>query len=119
MFADYLSEQLSLLADDYAIEVEVTRSAQEIPFPYVLDGSDGAQMSGVTPQDLAQHFPTTELARIGDGKVGKRVSTQVGPFRLQQIEGGKGGSLELFYLLKTGQNTRKQEQHALAISSSR
>lgn len=36
-----------------------------------------------------------------------------------QIEGGKGGSLELFYLLKTGQNTRKQEQHALAISSSR
>jgi exopolyphosphatase / guanosine-5'-triphosphate,3'-diphosphate pyrophosphatase len=26
-----------------------------------------------------------ELARIGDGKVGKRVSTQLGPFRLQQI----------------------------------
>jgi hypothetical protein len=23
-------------------------------------------MNGVTPQDLAQHFPTTELARIGD-----------------------------------------------------
>lgn len=29
-----------------------------------------------------------ELARIGEGKVGKRASTQLGPFRLQQIEGG-------------------------------
>ncbi|GEM_PF-43398 len=30
-----------------------------------------------------------ELARIGGGKVGKRISTQLGPFRLQQIEGGE------------------------------
>ena len=29
-----------------------------------------------------------ELARIGGGKVGKRASTQLGPFRLLQIEGG-------------------------------
>lgn len=29
-----------------------------------------------------------ELARIGGGKVGKRVSTQLGPFRLLQVEGG-------------------------------
>ena len=29
-----------------------------------------------------------ELARIGNGKVTKRVSTPLGPFRLQQIEGG-------------------------------
>lgn len=29
-----------------------------------------------------------ELARIGNGKVGKRVSTQLGPFRLQQVAGG-------------------------------
>ncbi len=28
-----------------------------------------------------------ELARIGDGKVGKRASTQLGPFRLLQVEG--------------------------------
>ena len=29
-----------------------------------------------------------ELARIGGGKVGKRASTQLGPFRLLQVEGG-------------------------------
>ena len=30
-----------------------------------------------------------ELARIGNGKVGKRVSTPLGPFRLQQVKGGE------------------------------
>jgi len=29
-----------------------------------------------------------EFARIGGGRVGKRISTQLGPFRLQQVEGG-------------------------------
>jgi len=64
LFADYLSEQLALLADDYEIEVEVGRSNQEIPFPYVIDASSG--LGGVSTQDLARHFPTTELAAIGD-----------------------------------------------------
>ena len=64
LFADYLSEQLSLLADDYEIEVEVGRSEQEIPFPYVIDASSG--LGAVSTQDLARHFPTTELAAIGD-----------------------------------------------------
>ncbi|MBF5088669.1 MULTISPECIES: AMP nucleosidase [unclassified Novosphingobium] len=66
LFEDYLAEQLALILSDYEVRIEVCPSRQEIPFPYVLDGSDGAQMNGVTPQDLAQHFPTTELARIGD-----------------------------------------------------
>ena len=66
LFEDYLAEQLALIMSDYEVRIEVCPSRQEIPFPYVLDGSDGAQMGGVTPQDLAQHFPTTELARIGD-----------------------------------------------------
>ena len=66
LFEDYLAEQLALITSDYDVRIEVCPSRQEIPFPYVLDGSDGAQMNGVTPQDLAQHFPTTELARIGD-----------------------------------------------------
>ncbi len=64
IFARYLTEQLTLLADDYAIEVEVTRSAQEIPFPYVIDASSG--LGGISPLELARHFPTTELAMIGD-----------------------------------------------------
>ncbi|GGC17892.1 AMP nucleosidase [Novosphingobium marinum] len=63
LFADYLEEQLALLSADYRITAEVVRSDQEIPFPYVLDGAD---VGGVRPQELARHFPTTELAKIGD-----------------------------------------------------
>ena len=64
LFAGYLAEQLALLADDYDIEVEVGPSAQDIPFPYVIDASSG--IGTVTPQELARHFPATELALIGD-----------------------------------------------------
>jgi AMP nucleosidase len=64
LFAGYLSEQLDLLADDYAITIEVARSLQEIPFPYVIDAS--ADLGNVSPQELARHFPSTELALIGD-----------------------------------------------------
>ncbi|WP_374418262.1 AMP nucleosidase [Novosphingobium arvoryzae] len=64
LFADYLTEQLALLQDDYAIEIEVGRSAQEIPFPYVIDASSG--LGALRPADLTRHFPATELAAIGD-----------------------------------------------------
>ncbi len=64
LFADYLAEQLELLHGDYEIEVEVGRSAQEIPFPYVIDAS--ADLGAIRPADLARHFPSTELAAIGD-----------------------------------------------------
>jgi AMP nucleosidase len=63
-FRKYLAEQLALIADDYEIEVEVGRSAQEIPFPYVIDAASG--LGSVSPQELARHFPSTELAMIGD-----------------------------------------------------
>ena len=63
-FAAYLSEQLSLIADDYEIEVEVGPSAQEIPFPYVIDAGSG--LAGISAQEMAKHFPSTELAMIGD-----------------------------------------------------
>jgi len=63
LFSDYLTEQLGLLLEDYEIEIAVGPSAQEIPFPYVLDGLG---IGRVTPQHLAAHFPTTELAMIGD-----------------------------------------------------
>ncbi|MDP3906781.1 AMP nucleosidase [Novosphingobium sp.] len=64
LFTDYLTEQLALLQDDYAIEIEVGRSAQEIPFPYVIDASSA--LGALQPGDLARYFPTTELAAIGD-----------------------------------------------------
>ena len=64
LFAGYLAEQLEVLTDDYEIEIEVAPSTQEIPFPYVIDASSG--LGAISPQELAKHFPTTELALIGD-----------------------------------------------------
>jgi AMP nucleosidase len=66
LFAPYLAEQLDLIANDYDVIFEVLQSQQEIPFPYVLDGSHGVEMAGVRPQQMAQHFPSTDLALIGD-----------------------------------------------------
>src|SRR5690606_5053466 len=40
LFSKYLTEQLSLLIQDYQVEVSVGRSKSEIPYAYVLDGSE-------------------------------------------------------------------------------
>jgi AMP nucleosidase len=66
MFADYVGEQLDLLIEQYELEISVGRSRQEIPFPYVLDGSADLELGTTSPSELARHFPTTELADIGD-----------------------------------------------------
>lgn len=66
LFADYIGEQLDLLMEQYELEISVGRSKQEIPFPYVLDGSADLELGTVSPNELARHFPTTELADIGD-----------------------------------------------------
>jgi AMP nucleosidase len=65
LFADYLTEQLALIMDDFEVEVTVGRSEQEIPFPYVLDGAQ-ADAADVSAAEIARWFPTTELAFIGD-----------------------------------------------------
>ena len=64
LFADYLTDQLELLIADYDVTFEVARSAQEIPFPYVLHS--GAELGAIGATELARHFPATELAHIGD-----------------------------------------------------
>nr|WP_137678179.1 AMP nucleosidase [Parerythrobacter lutipelagi] len=66
LFADYLKEQLAIITADYDVRLEVGKSRQEIAFPYVLDGEAGALMAGIAPQELAKHFPATDLALIGD-----------------------------------------------------
>ena len=66
LFADYVGEQLDLLLEQYEVDISVGRSGQEIPFPYVLDGSGDLELGTVSPNELARHFPTTELADIGD-----------------------------------------------------
>ena len=66
LFRDYLRDQLELIAANYHVEFAVEPSAQEIPFPYVLDGEAGAELAGVDPNEIARWFPSTELALIGD-----------------------------------------------------
>ncbi|WP_373486796.1 AMP nucleosidase [Blastomonas sp.] len=66
LFADYLTEQLTILTDNYDVEITVEAGRQEIPFPYVLDGIAGMELGSITPLELSRHFPTTELADIGD-----------------------------------------------------
>ena len=66
LFGDYLREQLYLICSDYDVEISVRVSRQEIPFPYVLDGEAGAELAGISPTEIARHFPATELADIGD-----------------------------------------------------
>ncbi|MGA7506958.1 MAG: AMP nucleosidase [Erwinia billingiae] len=61
----YLSEQLEMLTGEYPVTLEVKPSKQEIPFPYVIDGSN-LGLDRTMSAGLAKHFPTTELAQIGD-----------------------------------------------------
>ena len=65
-FRKYLTEQLEYLVRDYQVEVSVARSESEIPYPYVLDGTDDLRLDDVRAADLARWFPTTELEHIGD-----------------------------------------------------
>jgi len=65
-FRKYLTEQLEYLVRDYEVEVSVGRSASEIPYPYVLDGTDDLRLDDVRAADLSRWFPTTELEHIGD-----------------------------------------------------
>jgi AMP nucleosidase len=66
LYRDYLTEQISLLMADFDVTIEVGRSRQEMPFPYVLDGAVDLAMADISSAEIARHFPTTELAHIGD-----------------------------------------------------
>jgi AMP nucleosidase len=66
MYAAYLTEQLTLLIEDYDVQVDAVEGRQEIPFPYVLDPGHALQLDEVSATELARWFPATELAHIGD-----------------------------------------------------
>jgi AMP nucleosidase len=66
LFADYLTEQLTLLIEDYGVEVDAISGRQEIPFPYVLDPGHALSLDEVSAAELARFFPATELQHIGD-----------------------------------------------------
>ena len=65
LFHPYLLEQLTLLQRDYGAQISVEPSQHEIPWPYVIDGSE-LTLDRSMSAGLTRHFPTTELAQIGD-----------------------------------------------------
>jgi AMP nucleosidase len=65
-FRDYLVEQLEYLVGDYGASLEVGRSEQEIPYPYVLDRGDDLGGDGASAAELALHFPVPKLSLVGD-----------------------------------------------------
>ncbi|MEL7451753.1 MAG: AMP nucleosidase [Pseudomonadota bacterium] len=68
-FRAYLKEQLDRLLADYPLEVEVRRSASEMPYTYVWDQSKAAGLEEIAPAELARWFPIPMLADIEDGVV--------------------------------------------------
>ena len=86
---------------------------------HVIDGDEEARLSA---QGVLLGWPdakgivcdiggnSMELARIADGKVGKRVSTPLGPFRLQQVSDDpvKRGA-HIFRVLKEAQDLLTSE----------
>jgi len=86
LFRPYLLDQLSLLEADYEGAVfEVGPSQQEIPFPYVMDGSDVVLDRSMTAA-IARHFPTTDLAHIGD-EISDGLFDLAEDFPLSQFDG--------------------------------
>ncbi len=85
LYRPYLIEQLTLLAQDYGATFKVEPSDQEIPFPYVLDGSDVALDATMTAA-IARWFPTTDLAHIGD-EISDGLFDLTEDFPLSQFDG--------------------------------
>ena len=85
LYRAYLIEQLTLLAQDYGATFKVEPSDQEIPFPYVLDGSDVALDASMTAA-IARWFPTTDLAHIGD-EISDGLFDLTEDFPLSQFDG--------------------------------
>ncbi|WP_135450921.1 MULTISPECIES: Ppx/GppA family phosphatase [Tabrizicola] len=84
---------------------------------HVIDGDEEARLSA---QGVLLGWPdakgivcdiggnSMELARIGDGRVGKRISTPLGPFRLQQVsQDTKKRRAHIAKVLKEAQSVMK------------
>lgn len=78
---------------------------------WVIDGEEEARLSA---QGVLLGWPdakglvcdiggnSMELAEVADGRIGNRVSSQLGPFRLQQVGGGKDGLRKYIKKVVTG-----------------
>ncbi|MGA7328567.1 MAG: AMP nucleosidase [Rhodomicrobium sp.] len=65
-FRGYLLEQLGPLVSEYGADLETGVSAQEIPYPYVIERTEEITGANVSAGELASHFPTPRLSAVGD-----------------------------------------------------
>jgi AMP nucleosidase len=65
-FRGYLTEQLTPLVAEFGATLAVRPGRTEIPYPYVLDGGNELGVGNIPPPELAHHFPTPNLAEVGD-----------------------------------------------------
>jgi AMP nucleosidase len=65
-FRGYLLEQLKPLVRDYDAAIEVGLSAQEIPYPYVVEPGQSVARGEATAAELARYFPVPLLSVVGD-----------------------------------------------------
>lgn len=92
---------------------------------HVIDGDEEARLSA---QGVLLGWPdakglvcdmggnSMELARIGNGRIGKRVTSELGPFRLQQVQGGvKARTPHIERILKGLQHEMKSEGERLYL----
>jgi exopolyphosphatase / guanosine-5'-triphosphate,3'-diphosphate pyrophosphatase len=92
---------------------------------WVIDGDEEARLSA---QGVLLGWPeargivcdiggnSLELARIGDGTVGQRLSTPLGPFRLQQVPGGARARRDhMQAILATAQDQMQSEGEPLYL----
>ena len=96
---------------------------------WVIDGDEEARLSA---QGVLLGWPeargivcdiggnSMELARVGAGKVGRRVSTPLGPFRLQQVAGGiSAHQAHIRAVLKSAQAAMKSDgEHLYLVGGS-
>ena len=66
VFRPYLLQQLRPLVEEYGATLSVRPSAQEMPYPYVLDGGNELASGELSAVELARHFPTPMLSAVGD-----------------------------------------------------
>ncbi|NWG52308.1 MAG: AMP nucleosidase [Hydrogenophilaceae bacterium] len=68
-FRDYLIEQLTLLQQDYGVEIVVRASDAEIPYAFGLEAASDIDLESVSAAELARLFPHPRLAQVGDAAV--------------------------------------------------
>ncbi|MGO9484351.1 MAG: AMP nucleosidase [Rhodomicrobium sp.] len=65
-FRAYLLEQLEPLVTEYGAVIETGVSAQQIPYPYVIERAEEIASANVSASELARHFPTPRPSAVGD-----------------------------------------------------